>query len=133
VIRVVLDTNIIVSALLQPLGLPAQVFMLAVAGRIEFYVSGPIYAEYEEVIQRRRLKLEPQDIEEALRVARERAVWVAPLISLTVANDPDDNIFLECAEADFLVTGNVKDYPMTWRTTRIVTARTFLEMATPVL
>jgi predicted nucleic acid-binding protein len=39
-IRVVLDTNIIVSALLQPLGQPAQVFVLAIAGSIQMCVSG---------------------------------------------------------------------------------------------
>ncbi len=51
-IRVVLDTNIIVSALLQPLGPPAQVFSLAITGSIQLCVSGEVYAEYEEVISR---------------------------------------------------------------------------------
>ncbi|HMD95932.1 MAG TPA: putative toxin-antitoxin system toxin component, PIN family [Terriglobia bacterium] len=49
-IRVVLDTNTIVSALLQPLGPPAQIFLLAIGGSIQMCVSGSIYAEYEEVI-----------------------------------------------------------------------------------
>src|SRR5438876_8964515 len=51
-IRVVLDTNIIVSALLQPLGPPAQVFTLAISNSFQFWVSGKTYAEYEEVISR---------------------------------------------------------------------------------
>src|ERR1035441_7132990 len=53
-IRVVLDTNIIVSALLQPLGPPAQVFVLAIGGSIQLCISGSVYAEYEEVISRPR-------------------------------------------------------------------------------
>jgi putative PIN family toxin of toxin-antitoxin system len=46
-IRVVIDTNIIVSALLQPLGPPAQVFLLAVSGSIQLCITGEVYAEYE--------------------------------------------------------------------------------------
>lgn len=51
-IRVVLDTNIVVSALLQPLGPPAQVFVLATNGAIQLCMSGNVYAEYEDVIRR---------------------------------------------------------------------------------
>jgi predicted nucleic acid-binding protein len=43
-IRVVIDTNIIVSALLQPLGPPAQVFLLAVSGSIQLCITGEVYA-----------------------------------------------------------------------------------------
>jgi hypothetical protein len=52
-IRAVLDTNILVSALLRPQGLPGRVFLMTLAGtRAQLCVSGDIYAEYEEVIQR---------------------------------------------------------------------------------
>lgn len=44
-IQVVLDTNIIVSALLQPAGPPAQILILALNGGIQLCVSGGIYAE----------------------------------------------------------------------------------------
>jgi predicted nucleic acid-binding protein len=50
-IRVVLDTNIIVSALLQPLGPPARVFVLSIGGSIQLCISGSVYAEYEEGYQ----------------------------------------------------------------------------------
>jgi uncharacterized protein len=46
-IRVVLDTNIIVSALLQPLGPPSQIFVLAIGGSIQLCISGSVYAEYD--------------------------------------------------------------------------------------
>ena len=55
-IRGVIDTNILVSALLQPSGLPAQVFVLALGGSIQLCVSGEVYAEYEEVISRPRFQ-----------------------------------------------------------------------------
>ena len=51
-IRIVLDTNIFVSSLLQPQGLPAEILTLALVGeRIRLCVSAEIYSEYEEVIQ----------------------------------------------------------------------------------
>jgi uncharacterized protein len=58
-IWVVLDTNILVSALLQAQGLPARIFRMALAGTTaQLCVSGHIYAEYEEVIRRPKCKLE---------------------------------------------------------------------------
>ena len=51
-IRVVLDTNILVSALLQPHGFPARTFLIALAGTTaQLCVSGDIYAEYDEVLR----------------------------------------------------------------------------------
>jgi predicted nucleic acid-binding protein len=50
---------------------------------------------------------------------------------LSVAFDPDDNIFLECAQeadANYLVTGNKRDFPAQWRNTRIVNARELIEL-----
>jgi len=77
-IRVVLDTNIIVSALLQPLGPPAQVFLLALGNSVQLCVSGSIYAEYEEVIRRPRLRRTEETILSALNAIREKAYWVRP-------------------------------------------------------
>jgi len=54
-IRVVVDTNVLVSALLQPLGPPARVLLLARDKSIELCISAEIYAEYEEVLARPRL------------------------------------------------------------------------------
>ena len=46
-IRVVLDTNIIVSALIQPLGPPAQILLVALGGSVELCVSGSVFAEWK--------------------------------------------------------------------------------------
>ena len=130
-IRVVLDTNIIVSALLQPLGPPAQIFLLAIGGSIQMCVSGSIYAEYEEVIRRPRFRRAEDIIASTLDAAREKGLWVRPTGGLQVCFDPDDDIFLECAQAcraHYLVTGNLKHFPTLWKGTRIVTARHLLDV-----
>lgn len=129
-IRVVLDTNIVVSALLQPLGPPAQVLVLALGGLIQMCVSGSIYAEYEEVIRRPRLKRSDDVVAGTLAAIREKSFWVRPKEHVSVCPDPDDDIFLECAQAaraDCLVTGNLKHFPTSWAGTRVVTARWLLE------
>jgi putative PIN family toxin of toxin-antitoxin system len=130
-IRVVVDTNIIVSALLQPLGPPARVFFLALNGSIQLCMSGSVYAEYEEVIRRPRFGRDENVITATLHTIREKALWVRPAESIRACSDPDDDIFLECAQAAraaYLVTGNVKDFPASWLDTKIVTARSFLEV-----
>jgi putative PIN family toxin of toxin-antitoxin system len=129
--RVVLDTNVVVSALLRPLGPPAQVFLLAVSGAIRPCITGDVYAEYEEVIRRPRFCLDEGVIVAALETIREKALWVRPTEVVRVCADPDDDIFLGCAQAagaTYLVTGNPKHFPNLWRNTRIVTARQLLEI-----
>jgi len=130
-IRVVLDTNIIVSALLQPLGPPAQVFLLALDGTVRMCVSGNVFAEYEEVIRRPRLRRTEETIVSALETIRTKAFWVKPVMSVRACSDPDDDVLLECAQASgaaFLVMGNVRDFPVRWMGTEVVTPRRFLEI-----
>jgi putative PIN family toxin of toxin-antitoxin system len=129
-IRVVLDTNVIVSALLQPLGPPAQVLLLATGGLIQPCVSGKLYAEYEAVIRRPRFDRDESVITAMLATIREKGLWVRPTASVTACIDPDDDMFLECAQegrADYLVTGNLKHFPESWMDTRIVSPRSFLD------
>jgi putative PIN family toxin of toxin-antitoxin system len=132
-IRAVLDTNIIVSALLQPLGPPAQILMLALGGSIQLCVSGSVYAEYEEVIRRPRFQRSEDIIAGTLQAIREKGIWVRPTERVTACPDPDDDIFLECAvaaKADYIVTGNLKHFPVSWAGSRIVTPRWLLDNIT---
>jgi putative PIN family toxin of toxin-antitoxin system len=130
-IRVVIDTNILISALLQPQGFPAQVLLAVLAGpSAQLCVSADIYAEYEEVIRRPRFKRSEREIAETLRAIRETGLWVKPSQSVRACSDPDDDFFLECAQAaraHYLVTGNLKHFPVHWAGTSIVTARQFLD------
>jgi putative PIN family toxin of toxin-antitoxin system len=73
-IRIVLDTNVIVSALLQPLGPPAQVFRLAIAHAVQLCVSGSVYAEYEEVLTRPRFHLRVEIVNSALQAIRKKSL-----------------------------------------------------------
>ena len=128
--RVVFDTNIIVSALLQPQGPSAQLFVLALSGAIQFCVTGSIYTEYEEVIRRPRFKRTEETITGALEAIRVKALWVRPSVQVKACADPDDDMFLECAQAaraDYLATGNLRHFPATWQECRIVAPRWLLD------
>ncbi len=54
-IRGVLDTNVVISALLQPLGPSAHALLLAVNGAVQLYISAEICCEYEDVLRRRTI------------------------------------------------------------------------------
>jgi putative PIN family toxin of toxin-antitoxin system len=98
-IRVVLDTDIIVSALLQPLGPSAQIFVLSLGGAVQSCVTGSVYAEYEEVISRPRFKRSEEIIAATLRSIREKSLWFRPVEKVQACLDPDYDIFLECVQA----------------------------------
>jgi putative PIN family toxin of toxin-antitoxin system len=124
--RVVLDTNVLVSGLLKPAGNERRVLRLGLARKFTLLLSAPILAEYELVLPRPRFKLQPAEVSHTLESLRKVAEWVEPDITLNVTKDEHDNRFLECAvagRADCLVTGNAKHFPARWKGTSIVAAR----------
>jgi len=135
-IRVVLDTNVVVSAHLNDEGYERAVFDLALAGRLRLAASNAILTEYEDVLRRPELGLGPRQVSASLRLIRSKAQIIAPQRELSIAGEPADNRFLECAEAaraDFLVTGNKRHFPKQWRQTVVVNARELLEWVMPEL
>jgi putative PIN family toxin of toxin-antitoxin system len=135
-IRVVIDTNVVVSANLVDEGLPAAILDLAANKRILMCVSEAVLAEYKEVLERPRLKLAPQRIARSLSVIRKKSLLVKPARTVTVIKDDPDNRFLECAHAssaDYLVTGNTKHFPKTFKRTAIVTPKQLIDALLPLL
>ena len=132
-IGVVLDTNILVSALLTPQGPSARVFLMTLQNQgTQLCVSAEVFAEYEEVLYRTKFNFTASAIAATLRGLREKGFWVKPTGKVSACDDPDDDIFLECAEAaaaDYLVTGNQRHFPAAgWGRLKIVTAREFLTL-----
>jgi putative PIN family toxin of toxin-antitoxin system len=127
---VVIDTNILVSAHLNPRGLENRVNNLANDGVLWRFVTAEILAEYELVLRRPKFPFQPAKIEESLVLIRRNSTLVSPSRTLSISPDERDNRFLEFAEtahADYLVTGNRRHFPLHWGNTRIVSARELLE------
>jgi putative PIN family toxin of toxin-antitoxin system len=135
-LRLVIDTNIVVSAALRPDGPQRTILILSLTKPANFYVSQPILDEYREVLSRPRLKISRGLQRQVLDMIANRAKLIAPVRRLNITRDPDDNIFLECADAaraDYFLTGNPRHFPKFWKATKIVTPREFMELAAPHL
>ena len=135
-LRLVIDTNVLVSAALKPAGLQRTVLLLATTKPARLYVSPPILEEYSEVLARPELRIRKGLRLELLQLLKNRSYTVTPTCRLKVASNPDDNIFLECADAaraDYLITGNQRHFPRFWKQTKIITSREFITLAAPHL
>lgn len=135
-LRLVVDSNVVVSAALKPEGLQRTVLLLALTRPARLYVTKPIIEEYAEVLARPELEIRKGLRRQLLQLIRDRSYPVSPARRLDVTADPDDNIFLECADAaraDYLVTGNLRHFPKFWKQTKIVTSREFVELMAPHL
>lgn len=128
--RVVLDTNILISACLKPGGLEAQVVSMVRSGRIEACVTPEVLTEYRDVLLREKFRAVRERAEQLLAAFEACAVAVPPGEPVAAASDEDDNRFLECAasgNAAYLITGNLRHYPAAWTPTNIVNARSFID------
>ena len=135
-LRLAVDTNIVVSAALKPDGLQRTVLLLAITRPARLYVSLAILAEYREVLSRPEFQIRKGLRRQLLQLIGKRAHSVTPARRLEVTSDPDDNIFLECADAaraDYLVTGNIRHFPRFWKKTKVITSREFLSLVAPHL
>jgi uncharacterized protein len=135
-LRVVLDTNIVVSAALRPYGLQRTVFVLALTKPARMSVSQEILAEYRSVLARPALKITKGRQQQLLQFVRNRVRVVHPRYKLEVTSDPGDSKFLECADAaraDYLITGNQRHFPRFWKNTKVITSREFVSLVAPHL
>jgi putative PIN family toxin of toxin-antitoxin system len=133
-LRLVLDTNVIVSAALKPDGLQRTVLLFAVTRPARLYVSAAILAEYRDVLSRPELKIRRGLRQQLIQLVRNAAHVVSPVKQFQVTRDPNDNIFVECADAaraDYLVTGNQRHFPRFWKKTKIITSRELIDLVAP--
>jgi len=127
--RVVVDTNVLVSALLSEHGAEATVLDYLTSGRLYWCVSDAILAEYAEVLSRPKFARIPRLYINRLLSQAATTYRVVPTTTTSASPDEPDNRFLECAEASdahYLVTGNERHFPKRWKETLVVNARELL-------
>ena len=111
--RIVPDTNVLVSALINSFGAPGRVLDLVLDGAVVVAHDDRLFAEWREVLLREKFGFDAADVEAVLGFLNTEGVSVqAPPIGAGLP-DPDDTPFLEVAHAAgaLLVTGNLKHYP----------------------
>ena len=133
--RVVLDTNVLVSRFLSPLGNPAAIFQSFQDEVFELILSEPILAEFQEVMRYNRLRrlhgLTDAEIAVAAEDFAEFATMIEPTEPLSVVlDDPEDDKFFEAAvtgQAEVIVSGDHHLLELrTYRGIRVVTPAAFL-------
>jgi putative PIN family toxin of toxin-antitoxin system len=109
-VRIVADTNILVSALLFG-GPPEQVFLAGLRGEIQLLLSLPLLKEFEKVLKE-KFKLSIHLVREIIQEVMDVAEIVEVSSHIRAISYPDeDNRVLECAvdgKADFIVTGDTR-------------------------
>lgn len=115
--RVVVDTNVLVSALWSPGSVPACALRHLLA-HTTLVVDARIVAEYRKTLEKPKLRrISPEDREALLTRLEAEAVHVGAIAVYSGAlADPDDRPFVEVALAGrctMLVTGNLRDFPTT--------------------
>lgn len=129
-LRVLLDTNIIISAIGFG-GKPAQILLQALEGEIQAVISPILLAELQDVLNK-KLVLSDEDIKLALEEIEDSFQSVYPRSTINIVKDDDDNRVLEAAiegNCEYIITGdkellNLREY----KDIHIVTADEFLNL-----
>jgi len=113
--KVVLDTNIVVSAALTPEGNSAKIIDLLTSHQdIQLSYSTEILTEYEDVLSRPRLNIKTEMRIRVINLLKNIGILIEPMPSNILFSDENDRIFYDTARAAeaILVTGNQKHYPI---------------------
>ena len=129
-IRVVIDTNVLVSAVISPAGPNARLFDWIITRQIRPCVTDEVLAEYYAVFEYDRLRrYDRRRIARLRRVLERASKKVKSGGRLRLSGDETDNRIYECAvaaKADYIVTENARHFPAGYKTTKIVNARQLL-------
>ena len=130
-LRIVLDTNVLISAILFG-GKPRQIQEKVIRGEIRLCISEPILEEFKGVLQRPKFDYSPEMIQVLLTELASISDFVNASKTIDVLlEDPEDNRILECAveaKANYIVTGDSHLLKLIrYQNIEIVNAVAFLE------
>ena len=114
----VLDTNVLVSALLHWTSIPGAVVKEAISGNLTPVLHEKILEEYEEVLRRDKFPFPEEDIQSLLDGLKDRGVFWAPALIDEELPDKKDVVFYTVTmearkdEDTYLVTGNIRHFPV---------------------
>ena len=124
---IVLDTNVLVSALLKPESYPAHVLNATLNEKVTLLFDNRILEEYRKVLLRPRFGFTMEMIDHLLDYLESEGEFVAADYSGSLFEDPGDKKFYEVAVtggAAYLVTGNIRHFP---NESLIITPRDFTQ------
>jgi uncharacterized protein len=114
VIHAVIDTNVLVSALISPSGNEALIVLAISQGLIKPYFSAEILREYSEVLPRPKFSFSPDEVRALIGLLNQKGECLISRVVPLFLPDPADLKFLACAQiggVNLLVTGNKRHFP----------------------
>ena len=136
--KIILDTNVVVSSLIQRRYPHKIIFELFADDKFLLFVSEELMSEYYEVLSRPKFAKFPDffgKAESILADIETKAKKVKPTLKLDLISDKDDNMVLELADecmADFIITGNTNDFTFSaHKQTKIVNPKEYWENHAP--
>lgn len=132
--HVVVDTNILVSGLLNPFGAPAAIIGLILEGKLTLCYDSRIIWEYQQVLSRRKFHFEQHEINAILEFIKENGFQIVSeyngVIKKIKMVDKNDLPFIEVActsNAEYLITGNIKHFPKKIGKVKVISTSNFLK------
>jgi len=116
--KIVLDTNVLVSGLLTPFGTSGAIVRMVSAGKLILLYDSRILLEYQEVLCRSKFQFDKEQIDLLIDYIKKNGQLNPTSPLKKNLPDPDDAPFLEVAiggDAEYLVTGNKIHYPRKYR------------------
>ena len=107
--RIVIDTNILISAILRDRIPEAVILFVIESPSVEWIASSAIVAEYVGVLSRPKFKLSPDIIQRWVQVFEASITIITPIEIIDFPRDPKDAKFLDCilqGQADHFITGD---------------------------
>ena len=112
--KIVLDTNVLVSGLLAPFGPGGEIVRLISAGVLTLQYDSRILLEYREVLSKPKFQFDMKNIDTILGYIKQNGQVISTGPLKKRLPDPDDEPFLEVAvagQAECLISGNKKHFP----------------------
>jgi len=112
--NIVVDTNVIISAVLSPAGNPAAVVsLISATDKLRVFYSGAILDEYKRVLAYELLNIPKEKQNAVIGTLRRFGIPIEPTVSTVPMTDETDRVFYDTAKASgaILITGNIRHYP----------------------
>jgi putative PIN family toxin of toxin-antitoxin system len=112
--RVVVDTNVIVSALMNVNGTPAKILSLILNGNIKILYDNRIIFEYFEVLSRKEFGFSEEIINDIIDYFKRDGEFInAKYLKVNFSDEADKKFYevYKSSEAQYLITGNIKHFP----------------------
>jgi len=126
--KVVVDTNVFVSALMSVYGTPAKILSLILNGKIKILYDNRIIFEYIDVLSREEFGFNNEIITDMVDYIKHDGEFINPEYLKVKFSDETDKKFYEVyktGKARYLITGNIKHFP---KENTIITPRDFMQI-----